>query len=106
MKSKFLIFPALAASVFGLQACASNHAVEGAAVGAAVGAGVGAVTNANVGSVNFTGTATAAAVLKADYLFQDTRASALQDARLPAARWEQHKARATKRPDKKRPPKS
>lgn len=38
--------------------------------------------------------------------YQDTRASALQDARLPAARWEQHKARATKRPDKKRPPKS
>ena len=34
--------------------------------------------------------------------YQDTRASALQDARLPAARWEQHKARATKRQDKKR----
>ena len=37
--------------------------------------------------------------------YQDTRASALQDARLPAARWEQHKARATKRQDKKRMPK-
>jgi len=37
--------------------------------------------------------------------YQDTRAGALQDARLPAARWEQHKARATKRPDKKRMPK-
>lgn len=37
--------------------------------------------------------------------YQDTRASALQDARLPAARWEQHKARATKRQDKKRVPK-
>jgi len=34
--------------------------------------------------------------------YQDTRASLLQDARLPAARWEQHKARATKRQDKKR----
>jgi len=38
--------------------------------------------------------------------YHDTRASALQDARLPAARWEQHKARATKRQDKKRAPKS
>lgn len=38
--------------------------------------------------------------------YQDTRASALQDARLPAARWEQHKARATKRQDKKRTPRS
>jgi hypothetical protein len=37
--------------------------------------------------------------------YQDTRAGALQDARLPAARWEQHKARATKRQDKKRMPK-
>jgi hypothetical protein len=37
--------------------------------------------------------------------YHDTRASALQDARLPAARWEQHKARATKRQDKKRMPK-
>jgi len=36
--------------------------------------------------------------------YHDTRASALQDARLPAARWEQHKARATKRQDKKRAP--
>ncbi|MEM8511441.1 hypothetical protein RCH14_000732 [Massilia sp. MP_M2] len=38
--------------------------------------------------------------------YHDTRASSLQDARLPAARWEQHKARATKRQDKKRPPKA
>lgn len=38
--------------------------------------------------------------------YQDTRLSAQQDARLPAARWEQHKARATKRQDKKRAPKS
>ncbi|MBD8543295.1 hypothetical protein IFU00_13500 [Oxalobacteraceae sp. CFBP 8761] len=38
--------------------------------------------------------------------YQDTRVSALQDARLPAARWEQHKARATKRQDKKRTPRS
>lgn len=38
--------------------------------------------------------------------YQDTRASALQDARMPAARWEQHKARATKRQDKKRTPRS
>ncbi len=60
MKSKFLIFPALAASVFGLQACASNHAVEGAAVGAAVGAGVGAVTNANVGTAAAVGAAAGA----------------------------------------------
>lgn len=36
--------------------------------------------------------------------YQDTRASALQDGRLPAARWEQHKARATKRQDGKRTP--
>ena len=38
--------------------------------------------------------------------YQDTRASALEDARLPAARWEQHEARATKRQDKKRAPRS
>lgn len=38
--------------------------------------------------------------------YPDTRASALEDARLPAARWEQHKARATKRQDKKRAPRS
>ena len=38
--------------------------------------------------------------------YHDTRPSALGDARLPAARWEQHKARATKRPEKKRAPKS
>ena len=36
--------------------------------------------------------------------YQDTRASALQDGRLPAARWEQHKARATKRQDEQRTP--
>lgn len=38
--------------------------------------------------------------------YHDTRASAQHDARLPAARWEQHKARASKRQDKKRAPKS
>ena len=36
--------------------------------------------------------------------YHDTRASALQDARLPAARWEQHKARATQRQDTQRAP--
>lgn len=37
--------------------------------------------------------------------YEDTRLAAQDDARLPAARWEQHKTRAVKRQDKKRGPK-
>lgn len=60
MTSKCLLIPALAASAFALQGCASHHAVEGAAVGAAVGAGVGAVTNADVGTAAAVGAAAGA----------------------------------------------
>lgn len=60
MKNRILLAPALFASALVVTGCASNYAVEGAAVGAAVGAGVGAATGEDIGTAAAVGAAAGA----------------------------------------------
>lgn len=59
---KYLVLPALAASALTLSACATNHAGEGALVGAAAGAAYGAIAEKDVAESAAVGAAAGGAI--------------------------------------------